>query len=228
MQKKEYSFRIAVLYLALFAVFTVMVRFLDVQPIGPEGSSVGFAGINGLVANLIGRHDIFYSITQGLGYLALLLAMVFAVVGLTQLIRTRSLRSVDYRLLLLGACYVVTIACYLLFDQFAVNYRPIILDPAEGLEPSYPSSHTMLALVVFLTALKQFRWLLKTNTAKAVLGVICLALIAVTIVFRLLSGAHWFTDIVGGVLLSAAIIAFYNAACTAVERARAAKGGPAA
>ena len=44
----------------LSVVFTVLAKVMDVQPIGPQGSEVGFAGINGFFARIIGVHKLWY------------------------------------------------------------------------------------------------------------------------------------------------------------------------
>ena len=84
----------------------------------------------------------------------------------------------------------------------------IILDIEEGLEGSYPSSHAMLGMCVFITAAMQFKNRLKNKNVNLTVRIICVALAILTVVSRLLSGVHWFTDIIGGVLVSAFLISF--------------------
>ena len=47
-----------------FVLWTVFVRFVDVQAIGPEGSSVGFATLNGFVHELTGVNWLLYTVTE--------------------------------------------------------------------------------------------------------------------------------------------------------------------
>ena len=41
---------------------------------------------------------------------------------------------------------------------------------------------------------------------------LCAVLMVVTVAGRVVSGIHWITDIVGGILISASLMAFYRAA----------------
>lgn len=200
----------------LFAAFTVLVSVADVQPIGPEQSEVGLATLNGFVFEHIGVNMTWYHITEWLGMAVLLGPAGFAALGLCQLIQRKSLWKVDTHLLLLGVFYALVAVCYVLFEKVIINYRPVVFD--EGLEASYPSSHTMLAVCVLATAMITLRKLpvLPQKYLKAT-NPICVALLLVTVVGRLLSGVHWFTDIVGGVLLSAALVMLYASACTCVK-----------
>ena len=196
--------------LAVIAVlFTVLVMVVDVKPVGPENSSVGFAALNQAFAKAVGVNKTLYTLTQLLGYLALLLAACFGLLGLLQLIRVRSLKRVDRSILALGCLYVAVLVLYVLFDKFAVNYRPVILD--EGLEASYPSSHTMLTITVMGSAILELERILDKVRLRRMLQAAFGAIMVVTILGRLFSGVHWFTDILGGMLISAALLAaFYT------------------
>ena len=133
----------------LFVIFSLWIRLFDVQPVGPEGSSIGFAALNVAVHDFFGMHLFWDKLTQALGLLAIAVAGVFAVTGLVQLIQRKSLLKVDKKILMLGVIYILVILLYALFEKVPFNYRPVVLDPAEGLEPSYPSTHTMLILTIF-------------------------------------------------------------------------------
>lgn len=193
---------------AVFAVYTIIVLTVDVQPIGPNGTKVGLAGLNsGLQA--LGYNEIWYRISEFLGLISLAVAGGFALLGAWQLFKGRSLRAVDKGIWLLGGFYVLVIIYYVFFDKVVVNYRPVL---TEGeLEASYPSSHTMLALCVLFTAAHQFHFRLKKWPRLLFWGTIaCWAVMVETVVCRLLSGVHWLTDIIGGILLSTALISLYS------------------
>ena len=202
----------------VFIAFTVLVCRVDVAEIGPLNSSVGCAKLNGFVAKILPYNEFFYKITKYLGYLALLICAVFALLGLSEFIKKKSIRKVDPKLVILGIYYVVVIAFYVVFNIVVVNYRPVLEDGA--LEASYPSSHTMLAVCVFMSTIVQIALGKGTDGFKKVVKIVMLALTAVMVVGRLISGVHWFTDIVGGVLLSAALFMMYYTAVQYVEEAR--------
>lgn len=193
-----------------FVIFSLWIRLFDVEPLGPEGSRIGFASLNVSVHDFFGMHLFWYKLTQVLGYIAILLAAVFAVLGFIQLIKRKSLLKVDKNLLLLGLVYILLMLLYVLFEKIPFNYRPVILDPAEGLEPSYPSTHTLLILTVFGTALQLAADYLKNPKLLLTVKILSLIIMALTIVGRLVCGVHWFTDIVGGVLLSLFLISLYK------------------
>ncbi|SFI92340.1 undecaprenyl-diphosphatase [Treponema bryantii] len=192
-----------------FIIFTVLVKFVDVQPVGAEASLIGFANLNTAVFQLLGTNDFCYRLTQCLGIVAIATAARYAIDGFIQLIKRKSLFKVDREILMVGIIYAIVIILYVLFEKLAINYRPIITD--EGLEASYPSTHTMLILTVFGTAIPLAGKYIK-NPKTATLEKICLIIFMwVTVVCRLLSGVHWFTDIIGGLLISLALISLYKA-----------------
>ena len=196
------------LLFVLFALFTVGVKMVDVQAIGPQKSSIGFATINQAAASFFGVHEIWYTITDYLGYLALAVAFCFALCGLIQLIKRKSLWKVDSAILSLAGQYILVAAFYVFFEIVIVNYRPVLMEGV--LEASYPSSHTMLVVAIMASAPIALKRLIRQH--KAAVGIaqlVAAIVIVVTVVGRLLSGVHWLTDIIGGVLLSAAIVMLY-------------------
>lgn len=203
---------------ALFLGFTIALKIIDLRPIGPEGSVVGFAAINGFFFRLLGTSNFWYQLTKLLGYISFLAAGGFALIGLLQWIRRKSLVKVDYRLLLLAGFYVLIIVFYGLFEKLIVNYRPVILDESAGLEASYPSSHTMMLLCILATARLLLPRFCKNKAITSVGRTICIIMMILMPVGRLLSGVHWFTDIVGACLLSAALVSLYKASTYALGR----------
>ena len=195
-----------------FVLFTLLLTCVDVQSIGPQGSAVGFATVNGWAFQLLGVHLLWYHLTDWLGVAAIAIAFGFAVVGLYRWVKRKSLRKVDRHILVLGGFYLLVIACYLFFEKVVINCRPILMD--GNLEASYPSSHTMIVVSIMATASMAFRALCpqKKGWCLAV-DIFAAVVIAVTVMGRLIAGVHWLTDIVGGLLLSAALVVSYWAAC---------------
>lgn len=195
--------------LAAFMLWTLGVCSIDVQPIGPRSSPVGFAAVNRFVHSLTGVHPVLYRITDWLGLVPILIAVGFAVCGLIQWIRKKSLLQVDRSILVLGGFYLAVMAVYLFFELVVVNYRPVLIDGC--LEASYPSSTTMLVMCVLPTAVMQFNTHIKHRWWKRCTAAVISGFAVFMVAGRLISGVHWFSDIVGGVLLSAGLIKLYAA-----------------
>lgn len=100
---------LALCLLAAFVLWTVVVSLVNVQPIGPANSAVGFAGINGAFHQLTGVHMALYDLTDTLSVIPLGCVAAFGLLGLVQLIRRKDLRKVDGDLLVLGGFYVTVL-----------------------------------------------------------------------------------------------------------------------
>ena len=110
---KKRQFIVAIVSLFMFLLWTVLISFVNVQAIGPNGSSVGFATINGFVLNLIGTHLSLYIITDWLGLVPIICVMFYASLGLFQWIKRKKLLKVDFDILILGIYYVILFAVFL-------------------------------------------------------------------------------------------------------------------
>ena len=205
---KKKKFHIALFMLVVFVLWTIAVRFIDVRAIGPQESTVGFATINQLVHNLTGVNMSLYTITDWLGIVPFCFVIGFGALGLVQLIKRKNLLMVDYSILVLGGFYIVTMAVYVFFEMFIINYRPILIKGI--LEASYPSSTTMLVMCVMPTAIMQFNARIKNSGFKKCVNILITAFIAFMVIGRLVSGVHWITDILGGAFFSAGVVLIYS------------------
>ena len=204
-KKKPYE---SLVLLAAFVLWTMALCVLDVRAIGPMGSSVGLASVNGFVHKLTGVHMTLYHITDWAGLVPILVAMGFGFLGLTQWIKRKKLSKVDYSLLVLGGFYLTVMAVYGFFETVTVNYRPVLIEGV--LETSYPSSTTLLVMCVMPTAILQLRSRIRNAALRNWLSHILTAFVVLVVAGRLISGVHWFTDIVGGILLSAGLVRMYQ------------------
>ena len=201
--------------LLLSVIFTLLVCFVDVRPEGLIGTDIGLAGLNLTISHLLGKNMIFFTIADILGWICIAICVFYGYLGARQLFAKKSLYRVDTPILLLGATYIVTIILYILFDQvFVINYRPIFI--GADLESSFPSSHTLLALVVAATSVVTMRYYSRKSSFEKyadkikIINIVTIVLGALTIVARILSGAHWFTDIIGSIFFAATIVIVYT------------------
>ena len=194
-------------FIAAFVLWTVLVSFVDVRAIGPNETSVGFAGLNGYVHDLTGVNMRLYLITDWLGLVPIAVSLGFAALGLVQWIKRKSIFKVDRSILVLGGFYAVVAAVYFLFETVIINYRPTLIN--GFLEASYPSSTTILVTSVMPTAMMQLRARIKNKILKLCVINTVAAFIAFMVIGRLVSGVHWITDIIGGTLVSAGLVMIY-------------------
>lgn len=200
--------------LVLFALWTVLIRCVDVQAVGPKGTEVGLAAWNVWVHHLTGVHMTLYTVTDWLGLVPILICGCFGILGLCQWIRRKRLLQVDRDILLLGVYYLLVISAYLLFEMVPINYRPILID--GYLEASYPSSTTLLVLSVMPTLKFQTDRRCEKQKLRYLVTAFTVLFSVFMVVGRLISGVHWATDIIGSVILSAGLFMLY---CAAVARA---------
>ena len=76
MNKKYAS--LSLVLLLTFLLWTAAVTAIDIRPIGPNGSLVGLAGLNGFVHRLTGVHMALYVLTDWLSLIPVLVILFFA------------------------------------------------------------------------------------------------------------------------------------------------------
>ena len=208
MNNKKRNFLISGILLLIAITFTILVKVVDVKQIGVNNSSIGFATLNQFIFETTGVNMIWYHITDWLGLIPVFIAIVYAFIGLNQFIKRRSIFKVDKEIILLGLYYIIVIALYVFFEKVIINYRPILMN--GFLEASYPSSHTLMTICICGSSILINKKLFNNKITK-VINYLSIIIITITVVGRLISGVHWFTDIIGGILISSGLLmTFYS------------------
>ena len=130
---------------------------------------------------------------------------VFAILGLIQLIKRKSIKKVDRALLAFIPSLILLVITYFAFDKlFVLNTRP-----NDSGEPSFPSTHVMIVATVFSLVALALPQYINSKIACIILDVLMLILIAIVSVGRVLSLKHWPLDVVGGLAFAAIFALVY-------------------
>lgn len=197
-----------ILLIVVFAIWTLLIQVVDVQPIGQNGTNIGFATFNIWFHELTGVHMAIYTMTDWMGVIPIFVCMIFGGIGLGQWIKRRSLLKVDRDILFLGIYYVIVIFGYLIFEMIPINYRPILIEGV--MEASYPSSTTLLVLSVMPTLTFQMNRRMKNMAVCKMLSILTILFSFFMVAGRWICGVHWFTDIIGSIILSTGLFCVYK------------------
>lgn len=209
---------VGLILIAVFVFWTILILTVDVQPVGVNGTVVGFATLNCSFHNMTGVNMTIYHITDWLGLVPLFCCMIYGAVGFVQLLQRKSLLKVDIDILLLGVYYVIVIFGYLIFEMIPINYRPILIDGI--MEVSYPSSTTLLVLSVMPTVIFQIDRRIKNRVVRRIITPSTILFSLFMLIGRTIAGVHWLTDIIGSVFLSAGLFLIYYANVLRLDKKR--------
>ena len=193
------------LFLILFAGFTYLVMTYDVTNSGFEGTKLGFSAINLRFHRAFGYNEKSFLVTEYLGYICIAAAAANALIAFNDLIRAGwRINRMHRRYVVTMIFYAVVVAIYVVFLFVKINYRP------NEMEGSYPSSHTLLGLCVMSSEIAILHYSARRlHFWVIIFQIISFVAMVCMVVFRLLSGVHWLTDIIGSVLLSCSLISAY-------------------
>ena len=207
MSKRKKVFITTAILLAIAIVYTLLVKYYDVASIGPNNSSVGFSGINALIHKTFPYNETWYKITKYLGVVPFIICAYYGIHGLLQLIKYKSIKKVDKKLIYLLVFYILMGITYIFFEKVIINYRPVLEDGV--LEASFPSSHTLLAVCICASSLLISKYYIKDKVYLKIFNKLTFLLMVILVVGRLISGVHWLTDIIGGIIYSVFLVYLY-------------------
>ena len=192
--------------LAIFIIWTALVKVVDIQYVGAAGF-LGFYTLNSNINETVQSMNTktFDLLTDVMMFAALATIIPFAVLGVVQLIKRKDLKKVDPILYVILAGYAAFVVLYFVFEIVKINYSP--LSTAEDLKASYPSSHVMIFIIMGGAAVMGLLHYVKMNKVlKIAINSLFIVLAILMAVLRLFSGQHYFTDIIGGLLISFTVL----------------------
>ena len=216
--KKNGSFVLAGVFGVIFALLLIGAKGVDVSVIGPANTSVGCSTVNAFVCDRVPVNDTMVLLSDLLFYASFAWVGVFAVIGLCQWIKRKSLKKVDTELYALACFYGVMAGVYVFFEKVIINYRPVLEDGNTFPEASFPSSHAMLAIALYVSAAVLLGKYIKDKKICNIVRIVLTLLAVLTVIFRMFSGMHWFTDILAGVSISLCLVFLYQGICLRLNK----------
>ncbi len=195
--------------LGLLAIaFTVALKFVDVRPVGPVLTEVGFGTTNSTIFSSITPEKNWLTVSNIMIGAIIVAGVLFVLLGFWQLIKRKSFKEVDWSIKMLAVTYILMLGVYVLFEKFCVmNYRPVLVE--GNLEPSFPSSHTLFATTIGLTVMMILPKYIKSKAICLILDVILAAMVFITANGRIAGGVHWTSDVIGGLLYGGFLASLY-------------------
>ncbi len=199
MKTKKILYIIPTIFLIMFVILTLLVAFCDY-----EENATGLISFNRFFGSFLYNRSLDI-ISDIFLIIAILSMFVAAGVGLYQLISNKSIKKVDRDILLFGISIILMITIWISFDYLSIAYRPYVVD---GYKPSFPSTHLLVVSSTYII----ISWMINKRCNKQIITIITYAIsfivIILTFAFRILSGMHWFTDCLGGLLMGLSIAFF--------------------
>lgn len=194
------------IFLLLFILLIVGIKTIDIAAIGPVGTEIGFASLNGGFHDLFGEWTLLDTLTDVGLVSAFVVVLIFAVTGLVQLVQRKSLGKIDREILSLGGLYLLTVVVFLFFEFVIVNYRPILEEGQTFPEASFPSTHVLLCVVILGSAFLAVGRFLRKGPFRTILRILLAFDLVFSVVGRAIAGVHWLTDILGGLLIGLSLV----------------------
>lgn len=211
--KKLYYVMSAVSF-TLFVILTVLLLKVDVTASGINGSNIGLSMINISFRDVIGSSWLCYNISKVAGIVGLAACALICLMFAFRVMRQKSLKALCKRDVALVALYIETAVFYIVFDKIVINYRPMLKWGETEPESSFPSTHALMAVVIFVSLGHVASDYIKNKLTLKIVQGACVVFALAIILGRTFSGVHWFTDIVGGILFGVGLVcAYLGAAC---------------
>ena len=200
-KKLKYSIIILGIIGLVNLFFVFLLKVANVKLTGTYNTSIGLGSINLKLRDLIGTSKAFDIISTIILVIAFLIVAAEIALAIYELVKRKDIEKLDNEIWALSVTYAALAFIFAVFNYaLIINVRPVVID--GKLESSYPSTHVLVSLTVFLTGITMTSYLVKDKKLKLGIDIALIALSVLVVITRMLSGKHWFTDIIGGILAS--------------------------
>lgn len=186
---KKKHFYISLISFIMFIVYTILVKKVDTDNIGPNDSIVGFSHVNKFFNHITNTNFLMYELTDWASIVPIIIGFIYGFIGLIQWIKRKNIFTVDSNILSLGILYLITFGVYMFFEYFVINRRPVLIN--GYLEASYPSSTTILVLCFMITSIYQTNKYCIKKHNRVSLNIIQVLFVIFMVIGRMLSEVHW-------------------------------------
>ena len=193
MRRKSLDVTISILWLILL-IFTILVSFVDVKIYNVTNTEIGLYSLNKIfLVNSINSNYINI-ISNGIFLICLLVIILMLLLITFEYFKTKKINKNNLNFII---HFLIMVLIWIIFDKIIIiNYRPILIN--GNIEGSYPSTHVMVSTFVLLFLSDQLKKIFKNDK---IFYIISIGLIIIQSIFRILLTMHWFTDIIGGLLI---------------------------
>ena len=139
-------------------------------------------------------------ITNIILILSLIALGAFAVLGLVQWIKRKSLKKVDKQLRWFPLPLALMAATYVVFDKFLPKFFDFMPTRPNGSgEPSFPSTHVMIVATIFFITTIILPKYIKNKVVRIILELLMVIGLALTCTGRVMANMHTPIDVLGGI-----------------------------
>lgn len=193
MRRKSLDIIISILWLILL-IFTILVSFVDVKIYNVTNTKIGLYSLNKIfLVNSINSNYINI-ISNGIFLICLLVIILMLLLITFEYFKTKKINKNNLNFII---HFLIMVLIWIIFDKILIiNYRPILIN--GNIEGSYPSTHVMVSTFVLLFLSDKLKKIFKNDK---IFYIISIGLIIIQSISRILLTMHWFTDIIGGLLI---------------------------
>jgi undecaprenyl-diphosphatase len=193
MRRKSLDIVISILWLILL-IFTILVSFVDVKIYNETNTKIGLYSLNKIfLVNSINSNYINI-ISNGIFLICLLVIILMLLLITFEYFKTKKINKNNLNFII---HFLIMVLIWIIFDKILIiNYRPILIN--GNIEGSYPSTHVMVSTFVLLFLSDKLKKIFKNDK---IFYIISIGLIIIQSISRILLTMHWFTDIIGGLLI---------------------------